>query len=86
METVAVTFEDDTLTRLKKTAAESGVPLQAFIASAAEQVVEEREALAASATPEEEASMARAVADIQAGRVSDQDDVFARLDAKHGWS
>ena len=85
METIAVPFEADAVDRVKKAAAEAGLPLHEFIASAAERVADEQEALSAVSIPEEEASMARAMADIEAGRLVPHDEVFAKLDAKHGW-
>lgn len=85
METIAVPFLEDAAARIKRAAAEDGVPLHEFIAAAAERYAGEREALAASPTPDEQAAMARAVADIAAGRLIPHEEVFARLDAKHGW-
>ena len=85
VETVSVSLEADAYDRLKRAAAESGVPLGEYIASAAEQVMQEREALRTEPTAEENAAISRAVADIEAGRLSSNDEVFARLDAKHGW-
>ena len=85
METIAVPFEADAVDRVKKAAAEAGLPLHEFIATAAERVADEQEALSAVSIPEEEASMARAMADIEAGRLVPHDEVFAKLDAKHGW-
>lgn len=85
METIEVPFEVEVAIRLKRAAAEEGVAVQELIASVTEQFMQDREALAASATPEQDAAMARAVADIEAGRLSAHDEVFARLDAKHGW-
>jgi len=85
METIAVPFEADAVDRVKKAAAEAGLPLHEFIATAAERVADEQEALSAVSIPEEEASMARAMADIEAGQLVPHDEVFAKLDAKHGW-
>ena len=85
METIAVPFLDDAADRIKRAAAVDGVPLHEFIATAAERYAGEREALAASPTADEQEAMARAVADIAAGRLTPHDEVFAKLDAKHGW-
>ena len=85
VETVSVPLEADAYDRLKRAAAEIGMPLGEYIASAAEQVMQERQALSTAPTAEENAAIARAVADIEAGRLSSHDEVFARLDAKHGW-
>lgn len=83
METIAVPFEADAANRLKQAAAEDGVQLPDLIAAVANHWMEEREALSLSATADENAAMARAIADIEAGRLTDHDEVFARLDAKH---
>lgn len=71
METIAVPFLDDAADRIER--------------AAAERYAGEREASATLPTPDEQAAMARAVADIAAGRLVPHDEVFARLDAKHGW-
>ena len=85
METISVPFETDTVNRLKRAAAEDGVPVHELIASVTEQFMQERDALTAAPTAAEDEAMARAVADIEAGRLNSHDEVFARLDAKHGW-
>ena len=83
METIAVPFETDAADRLKRAAAEIGMPLEEFIASAAEQVVTDGEAqLGAPLSEAQLASIRRGVEDVAAGRVYSHEEVFDELKAR----
>lgn len=80
METIAVPFETDAADRLKRAAAEIGMPLEEFIASAAEQFVSYSEVhLGAPLSDEQVASIRRGVEDVAAGRVYSHEEVFGEL-------
>lgn len=82
IETISVPFEADAADRLKRAAAEIGMPLEEFIASAAEQFVTAVEGPAASLSDEQRASIERGLQDVAAGRTFSHDDVFAELKAR----
>ncbi|MDZ4362159.1 hypothetical protein [Brevundimonas sp.] len=83
METIAVPFAVDAADRLKRAAAEIGMPLEEFIASAAEQFVTDNEAhLGAPLSPDQVASIRRGLEDVAAGRVYSHDEVFDELKAR----
>jgi|TARA_R110002051_G_C8570395_1_gene475693 predicted transcriptional regulator len=80
METIAVPFQSDAADRLKRAAAEIGMPLEAFIASAAEQFVTDNEArLGEPLSPEQVAAIERGLADVAAGQTSSHSEVFEEL-------
>ena len=79
METISVPFESDAADRLKRAAAEIGMPLEEFIASAAEQFVTDSEMSASTLWSEQTASIERGLADVAAGRTFSHDDVFSEL-------
>ena len=82
METISVSFESDAADRLKRAAAEIGMPLEEFIASAAEQFVTDIETSALTLSSEQTASIERGLADVAAGRTFSHDDVFSELKAR----
>ncbi len=82
IETISVPFQADAADRLKRAAAEIGMPLEEFIASAAEQFVTDIEYPASTLSPEQTASIERGLADVAAGRTFSHDDVFAELKAR----
>ena len=82
METISVPFEADAADRLKRAAAEIGMPLEEFIASAAEQFVMDVEMTASTLSPDQAASIERGLADVAAGRTFSHDDVFSELKAR----
>lgn len=82
METIAIPFETDAADRLKRAAAEIGMSLEAFVASAAEQVAAEQE-VAAPLSDDQAASIRRGLEDAAAGRVYDHDEVFADLKTRY---
>ncbi len=80
METISVPFQSDAADRLKRAAAEIGMPLEVFIASAAEQFVTDNEArLGDPLSPEQVAAIERGLADVTAGRTSSHAEVFEEL-------
>lgn len=84
METIAIPFEVDTADRLKRAAAEIGVSLEEFVASAAEQVAAEHEGrLGAPLSEAQRASIQRGLDDVAAGRVSDHAEVFDEIKARY---
>lgn len=82
METIAIPFDKDAADRLKRAAAEIGMSVEAFVASAAEQVAAEQEG-AAPLSDDQIASIRRGLEDVAAGRVYDHDEVFAELKARY---
>lgn len=82
METIAIPFETDAADRLKRAAAEIGMSLEAFVASAAEQVAAEQE-VATPLSDDQAASIRRGLEDAAAGRVYDHDEVFAELKTRY---
>ncbi|MFN3816561.1 hypothetical protein [Brevundimonas sp.] len=82
METIAIPFETDAADRLKRAAAEIGMSVEAFVASAAEQIAAEQEA-GAPLSDDQIASIRRGLEDVAAGRVYDHDEVFAELKARY---
>ena len=82
VETISVPFESDAADRLKRAAAEIGMPLEEFIASAAEQFVTDIEMSASTLSPDQTASIERGLADVAAGRTFSHDDVFSELRAR----
>lgn len=82
IETISVPFRTDAADRLKRAAAEIGMPLEEFIASAAEQFVTDIEYPALALSPDQTASIERGLADVAAGRTFSHDDVFAELKAR----
>lgn len=82
METISVPFDTDAADRLKRAAAEIGMPLEEFIASAAEQFVTDVEGSAAVLSDEQRASIERGLQDVAAGRTFSHDDVFSELKAR----
>ncbi len=84
METIAIPFDADAADRLKRAAAEIGMSLEEFIASAAEQVAADHEGQAgASLTEEQAASIRRGLEDVAAGRLYDHSEVFDELRARY---
>ena len=84
METVAVPLDVDAADRLKRAAAEIGMSLEAFIASAAEQVAAEHEGQAGYALSEEQAaSIRRGLEDVAAGRLYNHAEVFDELKSRY---
>ncbi len=73
IETISVPFKTDAADRLKRAATEIGMPLEEFIASAAEQFVTDIEYPVSALSPEQTASIERGLADVAAGRVKDFD-------------
>jgi predicted transcriptional regulator len=85
VETIAVTLEADAFDRLKRAAAEIGMTVEAFIASAAEQVAANNEAQFGSPLSDEQvASIRRGLEDVAAGRTFSHDEVFGDLKARYG--
>lgn len=83
METIAVRLEADAADRLKRAAAEIGMPLEEFIASAAERFVSDNEAqIGAPLSDDQIASIRRGLEDVAAGRVFSHHEVFAELSAR----
>lgn len=83
METISVPFQSDAVDRIKRAAAEIGMPVEEFIASAAEQFVNHSEAhLAAPLSEDQLASIRRGVEDVAAGRVYSHEEVFDELKAR----
>lgn len=82
METIAIPFKTDAADRLKRAAAEIGMSLEAFVASAAEQVAAEQE-IAAPLSDDQAASIRRGLKDAAAGRVYNHDEVFAELKTRY---
>jgi predicted transcriptional regulator len=83
METIAVPFDTDAADRLKRAAAEIGMPLEEFIASAAEQFVTDNEAhFDAPLSPGQVASIRRGLEDVAAGRTYSHEEVFDELKAR----
>ena len=82
METISVQFEADAADRLKRAAAEIGMPLEDFIASAAEQFVTDVEMSATTLSTDQAASIERGLADAAAGRTFSHDEVFSELKAR----
>ncbi|WP_299171603.1 hypothetical protein [uncultured Brevundimonas sp.] len=83
METITIPFETDAADRLKRAAAEIGMSLEEFIASAAEQFVTDNEAhLGAPLSPEQAASIRRGLEDVAAGRVYTHEEAFDELKAR----
>jgi len=84
METIAIPFETDAADRLKRTAADIGMSLEDFIASAAEQVASNHEGqLGAPLSETQLASIRRGLDDVAAGRVHDHQEVFDELKARY---
>lgn len=83
METIAVPFDADAADRLKRAAAEIGMPLEEFIASAAERLVTDTEAqFDAPLSTSQIASIRRGLEDVDAGRVYSHEEVFQELKAR----
>jgi len=83
METISVPFQSDAVDRIKRAAAEIGMPVEEFIASAAEQVVTDGEAQLGTPLSEDQiASIRRGVEDVAAGRVYSHEEVFDELKAR----
>lgn len=84
METIAIPFEVDAADRLKRAAAEIGMSLEEFVASAAEQVAAEQEGQTGSPLSEaQKASIRRGLEDVAAGRVYDHAEIFDELKARY---
>ena len=85
VETISVPLEADAYDRLKRVAAEIGMPVEAFIAAAAEQVAADNEAqLGSPLSAEQVASIRRGLEDVAAGRTFSHDEVFGKLKARYG--
>ena len=82
METISVPFEADAADRLKRAAAEIGMPLEEFIASAAEQFVTDVENSGSTLSADQKASIERGLQDVAAGRTFGHDEVFSELKAR----
>ncbi|WP_428063160.1 hypothetical protein [Brevundimonas sp.] len=82
METISVPLEADAADRLKRAAAEIGMPLEEFIASAAEQFVTDIENASATFSDDQRASIERGLQDIAAGRTFTHEEVFGELKAR----
>jgi predicted transcriptional regulator len=82
METISVPLEADAADRLKRAAAEIGMPLEEFIASAAEQFVTNIENASATLSADQKASIERGLQDVAEGRTFSHDDVFTELKAR----
>lgn len=86
METIAVPFGDDAADRVKRRAADLGMPLGEFIAWAAEACSSEREAeFGAPLSPEQLASIRRGLEDVSAGRTLSQEEASAEVRERFGW-
>ncbi|MCA3698541.1 hypothetical protein [Brevundimonas sp.] len=85
MATISIPLEADAYDRLKRAAAEIGMPVEAFIASAAERVAADNEAQFGSPLSAEQiASIRRGLEDVAAGRTFSHDEVFGELKARYG--
>ena len=85
VETIAVPLEADAFDRLKRAAAEIGMTVEAFIASAAEQVAANNEAQFGSPLSDEQvASIRRGLDDVAAGGTFSHDEVFGELKSRYG--
>ena len=82
METISVPLEADAADRLKRAAAEIGMPLAEFIASAAEQFVTDVENASPALSADQKASIERGLQDVAAGQIFSHDDVFTELKAR----
>jgi predicted transcriptional regulator len=80
--TFTIELEPEAADLVRRVAESAGQRTEQFIAAAAELIA--REEASAEPTSEEQAVMARALADVEAGRLTDHDEVFARLEAKYG--
>lgn len=80
METIAVPLQADAADRLKRAAAEIGMPLEEFIASAAERFVADNEIRPGEPlTSEQVEEIQRGLADVAAGHAYSHEEVFGEL-------
>lgn len=83
METIAVLFRDDAADRLKRAAAEIGMPVSEFIASAAERFIMDGDThLRAPLSPEQIAHIEAGLAAEREGRIVSNEEANARLAAR----
>lgn len=83
METIAVSFQEDAADRLKRAAAEIGMPVGEFIASAAERFLMDNDAhLGAPLSAEQIAHIEAGLAAEREGRIVSNEEANARLAAR----
>ena len=83
METIAVPFEEDTADRLKRAAAEIGMPVGEFIASAAEGFIMDNEVhRGAPLSADQIAQIEAGLAAEREGRIVSNEEADARLAAR----
>jgi predicted transcriptional regulator len=83
METIAVSFREDAADRLKRAAAEIGMPIGEFIASAAEGFVMDKDVhRGAPLSAEQIAQIEAGLAAEQKGRIVSNEEANARLAAR----
>lgn len=85
MNTVTIELEPELAEGLNRAAGERSTSVEILLVSAARRLLDEDAACVDEPTDEEAESMSRALEDLRAGRLTDHDEVFAKLDAKHGW-
>lgn len=85
MTTLMLELEPELAEGLSRAAVERSTSVEELVRSAAWRLLADDDAEVDAPTPEEAASMRRSLEDVRAGRLTDTDDVFAKLDAKHGW-
>jgi len=83
METIAVSFQEDAADRLKRAAAEIGMPVGEFIASAAERFVMDNDAhFGAPLSADQIAHIEAGLAAEREGRIVSNEEANARLAAR----